>query len=123
MKNIRVLTLIFIILGLFFTSSAYSLPLVFGIVNGPDNSTIIDLDFFNEPFDVEEVLDMTLDGSTADGGVIVWDQVWNFDASKVDSYTVAGEDTSSLFFTFTGFGINDWFSFEVDPDCFVLVRK
>lgn len=89
---------------------------VIGFVEGPDDTSLINLGFTN--LMNADLTELVLMGATATGanGAIIWDSLGTLGGSAVVA-TSAGADTDTATFTFTSFGLNDTFTLSaVDPD-------
>lgn len=86
-----------------------------GATSGPDDSFSINFSFSNP--EALSVSSMSIDGSTATAGNIVWDGIGTPGGTAVLSGAPAGEDTSLMSFAFSSFGTGDTFTLSsVDPD-------
>ena len=91
-----------------------------GIVAGPLNSLTINMNFIN--VDAHDILSLSLDGSTADAGPLVWNSVGvATGTASTPSPGVAGVGTQVVTFTFApgdfqGYGMDSFNLWAVDPD-------
>lgn len=98
-------------LAIFATSSSAALT---GGTNGPGSSFSINFFFGNTgPASIQS---LTIDGSTANAGVVIWDYIGSVGGTASVSSS-AGEDTSIMSFIFSSFGVGDTFTLSgIDPD-------
>jgi len=85
-----------------------------GSTSGPDSSYSINFDFGNTgPTSIQS---LSIDGSTAAVGTVVWDSIGSIGGTANVSSS-SGEDTSIMSFLFSSFGVGDTFSLGgIDPD-------
>lgn len=88
---------------------------VVGSTSGPDDS-FFPIDMFFQNNNAASITQLSIDGSTADAGVIVWDFVGTPGGTATLSGS-SGEDTSVMSFMFSSFSTGQTFSLStIDPD-------
>lgn len=105
---------------LLISSAAFADPMAVGYTSGPDNSYSINLYFDNDAASTEDIHSISINGATAVGGTIIWDDFWNVSLPAGAGYAASGLDTSFLGFAFSdnpdGFNPGESFSLSLDPD-------
>ncbi len=86
-----------------------------GSTSGPDTSFSINFSFSNP--EALSVASLSVDGSTATAGNIIWDGIGSTGGTAVLSGAPTGEDTALMSFAFSSFGTGDTFTLSgIDPD-------
>ena len=81
--------------------TASAIPIASAVIDGPDNSTTINIRIFNDAASTSDIVSILLDGSAGMGFPVLWDDLGTINGPAGATVATAGVDTQMVTLSFT----------------------